>query len=91
MRLAELRGRPVVLNFWWLAAAAFSRQARGRVLTFRAADRRVGDEQTGSTWDQFGRAVAGPLAGTRLAPATATDSFWFDWAAFHPGTTVWAP
>jgi hypothetical protein len=72
------------------AAAAFSRRAGGRTLTFQAAEGRVTDQQTGSTWDQFGRAVAGPLAGTRLAPATATDSFWFDWAAFHPDTAVWA-
>jgi Protein of unknown function (DUF3179) len=73
------------------AAAAFSRRAGGRLLTFDAADGRVRDQQTGSTWDQFGRPVAGPLTGTRLAPATAMDSFWFDWAAFHPDTAIWAP
>jgi hypothetical protein len=72
------------------AAAAFSRQVDGRPLTFRAAAGKVTDQQTGSTWDQFGRAVAGPLAGIRLAPATAMDSFWFDWAAFHPDTAIWA-
>jgi thiol-disulfide isomerase/thioredoxin len=71
------------------AAAAFSRRAGGRVLTFHAAGGRVTDQQTGSTWDQFGRAAAGPLAGTRLAQATAMDSFWFDWAAFHPDTAIW--
>jgi Protein of unknown function (DUF3179) len=47
------------------------------------------DTQTASTWDPFGRAVAGPLTGARLAPATAMDSFWFDWAAFHPDTPIW--
>jgi Protein of unknown function (DUF3179) len=26
----------------------------------------------------------------RLAPVTATDSFWFYWAAFHPDTAVTA-
>jgi thiol-disulfide isomerase/thioredoxin len=71
------------------AAAAFSRRAGGRLLTFHAAGGRVTDQQTGSTWDQFGRAVAGPLAGARLAQATAMDSFWFDWAAFHPDTAIW--
>jgi hypothetical protein len=25
----------------------------------------------------------------RCWPAEATDSFWFDWAAFHPDTAVW--
>jgi Protein of unknown function (DUF3179) len=72
------------------AAAAFSRRVSGRVLTFHARGGRVTDTQTSSTWDQFGRAVAGPLAGSRLGPATAMDSFWFDWAAFHPDTAIWA-
>jgi hypothetical protein len=72
------------------AAAAFSRQVGGRTVAFRATDGRLTDQQTGSTWDQFGRATTGPLAGARLAPATAMDSFWFDWAAFHPDTEIWA-
>jgi thiol-disulfide isomerase/thioredoxin len=71
------------------AAAAFSRRLGGRVLSFTVGAGRVRDEQTGSVWDQFGRATAGPLAGSRLTPAEATDSFWFDWAAFHPDTAVW--
>jgi hypothetical protein len=72
------------------AAAAFSRRVAGRTLAFRAAGGRLTDQQTGSTWDQFGRATGGPLTGARLTPATAMDSFWFDWAAFHPDTTIWA-
>jgi len=72
------------------AAAAFSRRVGGRHLTFHAAAGKITDRQTGSTWGQFGRAVAGPLAGSRLPPVTAMDSFWFDWAAFHPDTTIWA-
>jgi Protein of unknown function (DUF3179) len=71
------------------AAAGFSRRTGGRALTFQTSAGTLTDTQTLSTWDQFGRAVAGPLTGTRLAPATAMDSFWFDWAAFHPDTTIW--
>jgi Protein of unknown function (DUF3179) len=71
------------------AAAAFSRRLGGRVLAFTAGAGQVRDQQTGSVWDPFGRATAGPLAGSRLTPASATDSFWFDWAAFHPDTAVW--
>jgi Protein of unknown function (DUF3179) len=71
------------------AAAGFSRRASGRALTFHTTAGQLTDIQTASTWDPFGRAVGGPLAGTRLAPATAMDSFWFDWAAFHPDTTIW--
>jgi hypothetical protein len=72
------------------AAAGFSRRVGGRTLTFHAHGGRVTDQQTGSSWDQFGRAVAGPLTGSRLEPVTAMDSFWFDWAAFHPDTAIWA-
>jgi hypothetical protein len=71
------------------AAAAFSRRLGGRVLSFTAIAGQVRDQQTQSVWDQFGRAATGPLAGRTLAPADATDSFWFDWAAFHPDTAVW--
>jgi hypothetical protein len=72
------------------AAAGFLRRVGGRTLTFHATDGRIHDDQTGSTWDQFGRAVAGPLTESRLVLATAMDSFWFDWAAFHPDTAIWA-
>jgi hypothetical protein len=72
------------------AAAAFSRRVGGRTLTFHVRGGRVTDAQTSSSWDQFGRAVAGPLTGSRLMSVTAMDSFWFDWAAFHPDTAIWA-
>jgi hypothetical protein len=72
------------------AAAAFSRRVGGRALTFYADHGRLRDQQTGSTWDQFGRATAGSLTGSRLASVTAMDSFWFDWATFHPDTAIWA-
>ena len=47
------------------------------------------DDQTGSTWSISGEALSGPLAGTQLQVAVAIDSFWFDWAAFHPETEIW--
>jgi hypothetical protein len=47
------------------------------------------DDRTGSRWDLSGLAVSGPLAGERLRPAVAIDSFWFDWAAFHPNTGIY--
>jgi hypothetical protein len=73
------------------AATAFRRRLGpdGRTLAFSVRDGRVVDTHTGSVWDQFGRATSGPLAGQQLHPATATDSFWFDWAAFHPDTDIW--
>ncbi|MCA1676320.1 MAG: DUF3179 domain-containing protein, partial [Actinobacteria bacterium] len=71
------------------AAAAFSRRLDGRVLEFTVRDGAIVDEQTSSTWNLLGHAVIGRLEGKRLAPADAHDSFWFDWAAFHPETDFW--
>jgi hypothetical protein len=48
------------------------------------------DRETGSVWSILGRAVSGPLEGEQLVPELAIDSFWFDWAAFHPETRIWA-
>jgi uncharacterized protein DUF3179 len=71
------------------AAAAFSRNLGSRMLTFEATNQGVVDRETGSTWTLFGRANHGPLAGQELAAVDAHDSFWFDWAAFHPNTRLW--
>jgi propanol-preferring alcohol dehydrogenase len=54
--------------------AAYDRTVGDRILAFAPAPDgpagalRLRDEQTGSTWDALGRAVAGPLAGSALAP-----------------------
>lgn len=72
------------------AAAAFSRRPDGEVLTFGVEDGKLVDEETESRWDFFGRAVDGPLSGSRLPGVEAIDSFWFDWAAFHPDSQVWS-
>ena len=70
------------------AAAAYVPVADGRRLTFVVRGGHIVDEQKGSRWSIDGRALDGPLAGTRLEVALAIDSFWFDWAAFHPETEV---
>ncbi|MGH8936289.1 MAG: DUF3179 domain-containing protein [Acidimicrobiia bacterium] len=48
------------------------------------------DETSGSTWDAFGRAVAGPREGTQLPRLSFYDVMWFAWVAFFPGTEVLA-
>ena len=70
------------------AAAAYRPEADGRLLSFAVQDGRIVDEQTGSLWSISGRSFDGPLAGKQLEVAVATDSFWFDWAAFHPDTEI---
>jgi hypothetical protein len=72
------------------ATAVFSTRLDDRALTFEPkSSRGVRDRQTGSEWNFFGVAVAGPLAGRRLTPIRHVDAFWFAWAAFNPTTTIW--
>ncbi len=71
------------------AAAAFRPLVKGRPLRFASVRGRLVDERTHSAWNIFGRAISGRFKGTQLRSANATDSFWFDWAAFHPDTKVW--
>jgi hypothetical protein len=73
------------------AAAAFSRDLNGSMLDFIVQGGSILDRQTRSKWNIFGKAVSGKLAGRQLRRVDATDSFWFDWAAFHPETEVWTP
>ncbi len=63
----------------------FSAQINDQVLTFSAVeDGLFQDQETGSTWDIFGNALEGPLAGSSLFRLPHHDTFWFAWAAFVP-------
>jgi hypothetical protein len=72
------------------AIAAYRPEAEGRPLMFEVGPGGIVDRQTGSVWSILGRAVSGPLEGEQLVPELAIDSFWFDWAAFHPETRIFA-
>jgi hypothetical protein len=69
---------------------AFERTVGGQVLTFesRGGDR-FEDLETESSWDLFGNAVDGPLAGEELTPVVNTNELWFAWAAFNEGAPVY--
>ena len=71
------------------SATTFSRALGGQQLTFSVADNGFQDVETGSTWNSFGRATAGPLEGAELMPVVSGNHFWFAWAAFKPETRVW--
>ncbi len=65
--------------------SVFSALAKGQELTFTALeDGLFIDQETGSTWDIFGDAIDGPMAGSSLDPLPHHDTFWFAWAAFVP-------
>ncbi|GIV76608.1 MAG: hypothetical protein KatS3mg050_1002 [Litorilinea sp.] len=72
------------------SVGVFDRRVDGQELTFvRNADGTFSDQETGSTWNILGEAVAGPLAGQRLERILAFDHFWFAWYAFFPQTALY--
>ena len=72
------------------SSSAFSPKFGGRNLTFEpAGDGLYRDHETGSTWNLSGRAIAGPVAGSRLTQIVHGNHFWFAWAVFRPETEIW--
>ncbi|MCL4295393.1 MAG: DUF3179 domain-containing protein [Anaerolineae bacterium] len=71
------------------SAAMFIPEVDGRSLTFSYKDGAIADNETGSEWDVFGRAIKGELAGKQLQPMLSHVHFWFAWAAFRPDTMVY--
>jgi hypothetical protein len=69
-------------------AVAFDRRVDGRTLSFERRGDGFVDHETGSRWDIAGRAVAGRLAGARLAPVRHDQQFWFALAAFVPDARI---
>ena len=75
------------------ATGVFAPFVDGQRLTFEfvADDERgtIRDVETGSTWSILGRAVDGPLTGSKLERLVHQDHFWFAWAAFKPDTLIY--
>ena len=71
------------------ATGVFDPNVDGRKLTFRAEGDGFVDNETGSVWDIVGRAVEGPLEGSRLEPIVHGNHFWFAWGAFKPDTLIY--
>ncbi|HEX6197271.1 MAG TPA: DUF3179 domain-containing (seleno)protein [Jiangellaceae bacterium] len=68
--------------------AVFDPTVEGEELTFSKDGDMFTDEQTGSTWDIFGRAVDGPLEGERLDERPFIDTFWLTWLPADPDTRI---
>ncbi len=71
------------------SAGMFIPMVDGQQLTFSYQDDLITDDQTGSRWDVFGRAISGPLEGAQLEPVLSHPHFWFAWAAFRPDTEIY--
>jgi hypothetical protein len=71
------------------ATGVFRPVVGGKTLTFSASgDDEFRDDETGSTWNVLGEAVAGQLQGKQLEAVPHIDTFWFAWAAFQPDTRL---
>jgi hypothetical protein len=70
------------------SVGVFRPEAEGRALTFQADGAGFVDRETESRWDISGRALSGPLAGSRLEAIPHLDTFWFAWATYQPDTTL---
>ena len=73
------------------ATGVFDPVLAGELLTFRQEGGQIVDNETGSTWNIVGEAVAGELAGQQLERIIHADHFWFSWAAFRPETIIYQP
>ncbi|MCK5410701.1 MAG: DUF3179 domain-containing protein [Gemmatimonadota bacterium] len=70
--------------------AVFDRRLGNQVLTLEWKEGALRDNETGSTWNLAGRAIAGPLQGDRLRSIPHGNHFWFSWVVFRPETKVWS-
>ena len=89
-------GVPLIVFSQELTAAAYLSTVDGRTLSFTLRESSgddeaplYRDEQTGSTWDMAGRAVAGPLAGSWLGAVPSRRGFWFSIAGAYSGIELY--
>ena len=89
----EVGGQPVVVvtRPSGPSGLAYFSELDDRVLKFKLLDGALVDEGTGSLWDDAGRAVAGPLAGSELTAVPSRTSFWFSLAGALPGLELSNP
>lgn len=71
------------------ASGVFHQTVDGEKRTFTQDGNDIVDNETGSTWDIFGKATSGPLEGSQLEPIVHGNHFWFSWVAFKPSTDVY--
>ncbi len=89
----EWAGGPAVVLWDDLAKGGMGyrpRTSAGVNVSLTAEASGIVDLETGSLWSIDGRAVSGPLEGSRLVPLERTHvAFWGAWAAFYPQTVLW--
>jgi hypothetical protein len=72
---------------------AFEARAKGKVLTFQAANddaSAIIDRETRSTWNAYGLAIDGSMKGAQLEQVILIPQFWFAWSQFRPGSRIFS-
>ena len=85
----SIGGKPVLIREIGQIVRFFDPVVDGTLLTFTNANRTVVDSETHSTWNFDGVAISGPLKGQSLTRYVSETAFWFAWADFHPGTSIY--
>jgi len=49
------------------------------------------DKETGTSWDFNGKAISGPLRGTRLQAVAYRRAFWFSISLAVPNAEIYMP
>jgi len=73
---------------------AFLGRARGRTLTFDAANAagtELRDRETISRMNAYGDCTSGALKGAEIEPLILEPEYWFAWSEFHRETTIYSP
>jgi len=74
---------------------SYSRKLDDRILVFSPAGEIRDfpfifiDDQTGSSWNLLGEAVAGPLTGSKLEQTLSYNAYWFAWGAFYTDSDIY--
>ena len=70
------------------SVGVFSPELDGKRLKFRRKKGKILDKETGSTWNLFGVATDGPMAGKRLRPVDHRVYYAFALMAFQPRAQI---
>ena len=73
-----------------LAAVAYDRRYKNKVLKFKFVQGKIIDEETETEWNILGRAIAGPLKGVKLKSVDRGVHFSFAWLAFQPQSEIYS-
>ena len=86
---SALDGESIAGSRLMASATAFSRRLDDQVLNFLFVEGQIIDDETGSSWNILGQAIAGPLTGRTLESTPSGVHFAFAWLAFNPDSQIY--